>query len=56
MVDSTLGYAVGTSGTILKTTDGSTWDTLTRPTTNSLYAVYFLDANTGFICGDLIKL
>ena len=51
-VDPTTGYAVGTSGTILKTTDGGTnWSTQSSGTTNALNAVHFVDATTGYAVG-----
>lgn len=51
-VNATTGFAVGLSGTILKTTNGGqSWNTQTSGTNQSLMAVYFLDANTGFVSG-----
>jgi photosystem II stability/assembly factor-like uncharacterized protein len=51
--DANTGYAVGESGTILKTTNGGTsWNTLSSGTDNSLASVYFIDANTGFVVGE----
>jgi M6 family metalloprotease-like protein len=45
--------AIGDSGTILRTTNfGSSWEIQSSPTTNDLYGVYFVDANTGFVVGD----
>jgi photosystem II stability/assembly factor-like uncharacterized protein len=53
-VDDQIGYVVGTSGTISKTTDGGVnWVSQNiGSTTLSLYAIYFIDANTGFTVGD----
>jgi photosystem II stability/assembly factor-like uncharacterized protein len=52
LVSSTVGYAVGDSGTILKTTDGgTTWDTLSSGTTNDLISLSFTDENTGTVVG-----
>jgi len=52
-IDANTGYAVGKSGTILKTTDGGTnWTALSSGITSGLGAVYFTDANTGYIGGE----
>jgi photosystem II stability/assembly factor-like uncharacterized protein len=52
LVTSTVGYAVGDSGTILKTTDGgTTWDLLSSGTTNDLMSLSFTDENTGTVVG-----
>ena len=49
---STVGYVVGGGGNIYKSTDaGDTWVQQTSPTTNTLYDVFFLDANTGWAVG-----
>lgn len=49
---SSIGYAVGLSGTILKTTDGgANWSLMISPTSDQLNGVYFTDANTGYIIG-----
>ena len=46
------GYAVGSGGTISKTTDaGVTWNPQTADRRNTLYGVHFTDANTGFAVG-----
>jgi photosystem II stability/assembly factor-like uncharacterized protein len=46
------GYAVGDSGTILKTINaGSTWITLSSGTTNNLLSVYFTGTDTGYVVG-----
>ena len=52
-VDALTGYAVGQSGTILKTANGgATWDTLTSGTTRWLWSVHFpVDASTGYVVG-----
>jgi Secretion system C-terminal sorting domain/Photosynthesis system II assembly factor YCF48 len=48
-----MGFAVGSSGTILKTTNsGVTWTTLPSRTINNLYAVNFADTTTGYTVGD----
>lgn len=52
MVDGNTAYAVGSFGTIIKTTDGgATWELQESQTQASLEAVYFIDANTGWIVG-----
>jgi photosystem II stability/assembly factor-like uncharacterized protein len=51
--DANTGYAVGDSGTILKTNDaGSTWDSLSCGITSFLHSVYFTDASTGYAVGN----
>jgi photosystem II stability/assembly factor-like uncharacterized protein len=51
-VDANTGTAVGDSGTILRTADGSTsWTRQTSGTTNHLIGVSFVDANTGTAVG-----
>ena len=51
-IDENLGFAVGDSGTILRTTDGgTTWNHLISGTNNILMSVYFQDANTGYAAG-----
>jgi photosystem II stability/assembly factor-like uncharacterized protein len=53
MLPSGVGYAVGNTGTIVKTTDtGNSWTPLTSGTTNTLNDVYFFDDNTGVAVGD----
>src|SRR4029450_12530441 len=48
-----IGFVVGDSGTILKTTDaGATWAPLVSGTTTTLHGVYFLDANEGVAVGE----
>ena len=52
--DDTLGYAVGQSGTILKTINGgNTWTRLVSGTTATLRGVSFSDATHGVAVGDL---
>jgi len=44
---------VGQNGTILRTTDGgATWQAQSVGTNNVLWAIRFLDANTGIVLGD----
>jgi len=46
------GYAVGDSGTIIKTINaGATWVTLSSGTATWLSSVFFTDANTGYAVG-----
>ena len=52
-IDPNNGWAVGTSGLVLKTTDGgANWMNLSLVTYDHLYAVYFHDANTGWVGGN----
>jgi hypothetical protein len=52
LLDSGLGYSVGDSGTILKSTDaGMTWNALTSGTTKALYDVYFFNDAEGVAVG-----
>lgn len=51
--DNNTGYVVGTSGTILKTTNGGcAWSPQSSGTSQSLYAAYFTDALKGWAVGD----
>ena len=44
---------MGQNGTILRTTDGgATWQAQSVGTNNVLWAIRFLDANTGIVLGD----
>ena len=53
LLDSGVGYSVGDSGTILKSTDaGMTWNALTSGTTKALYDVYFFNDAEGVAVGD----
>ena len=50
--NSNIGWIVGFSGTILKTTDGgNSWSQQTSGTEQDLYSVYFVDASTGWVVG-----
>ncbi|MEO5570808.1 MAG: YCF48-related protein [Bacteroidia bacterium] len=52
LVNDTIAFAVGFSGTILKTIDGgNNWFAQTSPITNDLRSVYFTSADTGYIAG-----
>ncbi len=51
--DNNNGYAVGTGGTILKTTNaGLTWTQLSSGTTTDLLSVHFENANLGYVSGN----
>jgi len=52
--DENTGFAVGTNGTILKTTDGgNTWSApLPSQATDAFYSVFFTDVLNGFAVGD----
>ncbi len=47
--DANNGYAVGQSGTIIKTINGTNWTSLTSGTSEELNSVYFIDASTGYV-------
>jgi photosystem II stability/assembly factor-like uncharacterized protein len=53
-LNSQTGYIAGSTGKILKTTNGGVnWVIQTTPTVLEINNVYFLDENTGFaVCGD----
>ena len=52
-VDADTGWAVGASGTILRTTDGgANWSAQNSGTSESLWDVDFVDANNGWIVGN----
>lgn len=52
-ISSTVGWAVGYCGTIIKTTSGgSTWIVQSSGTQNILYSVCFNDLNNGIVVGD----
>lgn len=53
-VDASTAWAVGANCTILKTTDGSTWNPQTTavPATNDLYGVDALDSQNAYATGD----
>jgi photosystem II stability/assembly factor-like uncharacterized protein len=52
MVDDATGWAVGTGGTILKTTDaGASWTAQPAGTSATLYGVHFVDAQRGWVVG-----
>ncbi len=50
--DANTGYAVGTSGTILKTMNGGlNWNLQTTGTTDALFSVFFINTNIGYAVG-----
>ncbi len=49
--EATIGYIVGSGGSILKITSG-TLSVLSSGTSNDLYSVFFTDANNGYAVGD----
>jgi len=50
-VSQTTGWAGGSNGTIMKTTDGgSSWTMQTLPTTSTVLDIEFTSSNTGFLC------
>lgn len=52
LVDETTGWAVGTNGTILKTSDaGASWTAQASGTTATLYDVHFVDRLRGWVVG-----
>jgi photosystem II stability/assembly factor-like uncharacterized protein len=55
-ISDTVGWAVGTNGTIIKTTNGgNTWADISPGagvTTQTLNAVYFINANQGWVVGN----
>ena len=51
-VDAETGWAVGTFGTVMKTTDsGETWRMQSTDTRAPIRSVHFLDSNTGWAVG-----
>jgi photosystem II stability/assembly factor-like uncharacterized protein len=51
--DDNIGYAVGDSGTILKTINGgNNWISQNSGTTKNLYSVFFVSGVTGYAVGD----
>lgn len=52
-VDDNKGWACGTSGYVLKTTDGgTTWNLLSLVPAQTLHEVYFINQDTGWVTGD----
>lgn len=56
-VSPSVGYAVGSAGKILKTSDGGdTWVDLAPPAQSDLRGLHFLDANNGVVVGNQLIL
>ncbi|MBP9791265.1 MAG: T9SS type A sorting domain-containing protein [Bacteroidia bacterium] len=56
-IDSLIGFAVGDSGTIIKTIDaGLNWTPIVSGTTNRLQSIFFSSPTIGYICGTDIIL
>lgn len=54
---STIGFAVGQNGTLIKSVDaGDSWTVLSSGSTSTFEGVHFIDANTGLIVGHNIML
>jgi photosystem II stability/assembly factor-like uncharacterized protein len=54
-LNATTGWAVGTGGTLIQTTNGgSTWTSLNSGTTNPLTSVFFLNSSVGFMTGGIV--
>jgi len=51
-LDQNTAIAVGDNGTILKTSDGASWQQLNASTNAFLFGVHFKNSNLGWICGD----
>ncbi len=51
IVDQNVGWAVGSAGTILHTTNGSDWILQSSGISRSLYSSYFLNKDTGWVSG-----
>lgn len=51
MFDEQTGLIGASSGQILRTGDGSTWEEVPSPTTRGLDAISFVDDSTGYMCG-----
>ena len=55
--DANTGYAVGESGTIIKTIDGGlNWTVLPTGTSNFLFSVCFANSNIGYAVGAFGKI
>ncbi len=56
-INSSIGYAAGSNGRILKTINGgSSWSSQPSGTSERLYDIHFVSANIGFAVGDEIIL
>jgi photosystem II stability/assembly factor-like uncharacterized protein len=52
MIDESTGWCVGDIGTILKTTDGNTWENNYTDFSDDLYDIFFINQQTGWITGE----
>ncbi len=51
-INENIGFAVGASGTFLRTSDGgSNWNNVSTGFSQDFNSVYFFDSNNGLICG-----
>jgi hypothetical protein len=50
-IDPTTAFSVGDNGAILKTTDGTSWSTVTSSSSNALYSVEMWTPDTGWAIG-----
>jgi photosystem II stability/assembly factor-like uncharacterized protein len=56
-ISNDIGYACGTGGLLMKTTDGAaTWSILPSPSTSDFWYIHFFDADTGYVCGSSASL
>ncbi len=52
-LNSSTGFACGSSGTLIKTTNGGTnWNPLVSGITSEINSIHFIDPNTGFACAN----
>ena len=53
MLNSSTGYAVTTSNSVIKTINGGVnWSILSVNSSAQLFSVFFTDVNTGYVCGN----
>ena len=51
-INDNTGWVVGAAGTIIKTTDGTTFTAQSSTTVNDLYSTLFINADTGYAVGN----
>ncbi len=51
MLNNHLGFIVGNDATILRTSDGYSWQRITSPRREDLHSVFFVNDMVGYICG-----